>query len=90
MTRLIDALPPHDVFSQSFHHSITNWQPLSWKGFTQTTRYTYILKDLSDLDKVMENFEKSKKGDMGRAREVYKSCRISRQANSMSTTAAPC
>jgi len=50
MTELIDKLPPHDRFSQNFHFSVTNWLPFYWRGFTQTTRYTYRLEDLSDED----------------------------------------
>jgi len=52
MTELIDALPAFDSFEQNFHPSITNWLPFHWKGFEETTRYTYVLPDLSDLDAV--------------------------------------
>lgn len=54
MTELIRRLPPHDGFYQRFHYSITNWLPFYWHGFSQTTRYTYVLEDLSDLDNVWE------------------------------------
>ncbi|MDA8326751.1 MAG: GNAT family N-acetyltransferase [Nitrospiraceae bacterium] len=54
MTELIRRLPPHDSFYQRFHYSITNWLPFYWQGFSQTTRYTYIIEDLSDLDKVWD------------------------------------
>jgi len=43
---LLAKLPRHDLYSQAFHHSLTNWLPFYWRGFTQTTRYTYLL-DLS-------------------------------------------
>ena len=56
MTELIEKLPPHDRFSQSFHFSVTNWLPFYWKGFSQTTRYTYRLEDLSDPDKLWSGF----------------------------------
>jgi hypothetical protein len=51
---LIARLPRHDVFQQSFHHSVNNWLPFFWAGFEQTTRYTYILRDLSDIDRLWE------------------------------------
>lgn len=57
MTEMICQLPPHDSFNQRFHHSITNWLPFYWKGFTQTTRYTYIIDDLTDLDRVWEGMK---------------------------------
>lgn len=56
MGELIDMLPRHDRFSQSFHFSITNWLPFYWKGFSQTTRYTYRLEDLSDEEALWSNF----------------------------------
>ena len=52
LTELIELLPPFDFFSQRFHNSITNWLPFYWKGFQQTTRYTYTIEDLTDLDRV--------------------------------------
>jgi hypothetical protein len=32
------------------HYSFTNWLPFYWAGYDQTTRYTYVLDDLSDPD----------------------------------------
>ena len=52
MTELIHRLPPHDFFYQRFHHSISNWLPFYWNGFSQTTRYTYVIEDLSDPDAI--------------------------------------
>jgi len=48
MNELIDGLPKYDRFCQNFHFSVTNWLPFYWRGFTQTTRYTYRLEDLSN------------------------------------------
>ena len=42
-------------YSQNFHHSFTNWQPFYWRGFRQTTRYTYILKNIADTDTIFNN-----------------------------------
>lgn len=52
MNELINRLPPFDRFSQSFHFSITNWLPFHWRGFSQSTRYTYRLEDLSSTEKL--------------------------------------
>ncbi|MFN2567920.1 MAG: GNAT family N-acetyltransferase [Gemmatimonadaceae bacterium] len=52
MTELIQGLPPHHYFLQHFHYAITNWLPFHWQGFEQTTRYTYVLDNLSDLENV--------------------------------------
>lgn len=69
MTELIEALPRHRYFSQNFHHSLTNWLPFYWKGFQQTTRYTYILDDLSDLDAVRNGFSSNIRGYIRKAQK---------------------
>lgn len=52
MEALIAQLPSTDRFIQYFHPDVTNWLPFLWAGFNQTTRYTYILPDLSNIDAV--------------------------------------
>jgi hypothetical protein len=52
MSDLIDELPPFDAFRQSFCPAVTNWLPFYWAGFEATTRYTYRIPDISDLDAV--------------------------------------
>lgn len=54
---LLNKLPPFDNFSQNFHFNFSNWLPLYWKGFHQTTRYTQVIEGLTDLDKVYANFD---------------------------------
>jgi len=46
-TRLIRSLPSFVRFNQRFHETFTNWLPFHWTGFEQTTRYTYVLDDIS-------------------------------------------
>lgn len=48
MATLIEGLPDFDLFRQSFHYTVDNWLPFYWQGFSQTTRYTYTLSDLTD------------------------------------------
>jgi len=70
MIAIIDNLPKFDWFEQNFDYTITNWLPFYWKGFNQTTRYTYVIEDLSDLDSVFENFEHSKRKNIKRAEKI--------------------
>jgi len=67
MTELIDNLPRFDYFQQNFHNSVTNWLPFYWKGFRQTTNYTYIIEDLGDLDRVFQNFKSNIRGKIRKA-----------------------
>lgn len=67
MSELIDMLPPHDYFVQNFHHSVSNWLPFYWKGFEQTTAYTYILRDLTSMDAIWSGFRDNVKTDIKKA-----------------------
>ena len=48
MNSLIDQLPKVDYFCQNFHSSITNWLPFYWRGFEQSTRYSYLIPEFSE------------------------------------------
>lgn len=69
MSYFIEELEKLDVcfFRQSFGPHITNWLPFYWKGYTQTTRYTYCIKNVSELEKVVQDFRKDKKRDLKKA-----------------------
>jgi hypothetical protein len=56
MNELLDRLPPFDLFLQNFSPAVTNWLPFYWAGFSGTTRYTYRIEDLTDLDAVWSGF----------------------------------
>lgn len=52
MEELISQLPTGlAAFEQDFPYQVSNWLPFYWKGFRQSTRYSYILK-INDLNKV--------------------------------------
>lgn len=69
---LIEALPKYQYFNVRFHKSFTNWLPFFWKGFMQKTMYTYIIKDISDMNEVYANFKSSVRNKIRRAEEVVK------------------
>lgn len=64
---LASKLPSHDQFLQSFHASNSYWLPLSWKGFTQTTYYSYTLDSLDDLSAIRSEVSKGVRSDMNKA-----------------------
>jgi hypothetical protein len=47
-TDLIDKLGNPKIFYQNFHENFTDWLPFYWRGYGQTTRYTYVLENISD------------------------------------------
>ena len=72
MYRIIEGLPKFDWFLQSFDYGISNWLPFYWRGFRQTTRYTYVIEDLTDSDSVFAGFEHSKRKNIKRAEKTVK------------------
>ena len=64
---LIDQLPDYKLFRQNFAPEITNWLPFYWRGFQQTTKYTYRLPDLADIQIVWEGFQSKVKTDIRKA-----------------------
>jgi len=56
MWDLIAGLPRFDMFHQNFSPEAADWLPFHWKGFSQTTSYTYVIEDLSDPDAIFAEF----------------------------------
>jgi hypothetical protein len=67
MVDLIGQLPPYDRFAQRWHHTVVDWLPFYWAGFSQTTRYTYRFPDLSDLDELWAGLRGNIRGDVRKA-----------------------
>ena len=67
MQALVDRLPRVDYFVQNWHHARTNWLPFYWRKYEQTTRYTYILPDLSDEAKLWRGLQDNVRGDIKKA-----------------------
>jgi lipid II:glycine glycyltransferase (peptidoglycan interpeptide bridge formation enzyme) len=70
MTELIDALPPCDLFRQCFAPEVVYWLPFCWRGFQQTTRYTYRLADLTDLETVWAGFRPNIRLEIRKAQRI--------------------
>jgi hypothetical protein len=74
LNELIDRLEaqcPFDRFQQSFHRSITNWLPFYWRGYSQTTRYTYVLPDLSQLETIWAGTQANVRTDVRKAQSRH-------------------
>lgn len=66
---LVDQLPAHDQFLQNLQSGFDYWLPLSWRGFTETTLYSYTLEDLSALDNIRAGFSKGTRSDINKGRK---------------------
>lgn len=64
---LIAQLPGFDHFLQNWPSARDNWLPFFWKGFKQTTRYTYVLQDLSDEKLIWAGFQENIRREIRKA-----------------------
>jgi hypothetical protein len=69
-TALIDQLGDAASFHQNFHENFTDWLPFYWRGHTQTTRYTYVLEDISDRTRVWNDMRPNHRRDIRRAEKL--------------------
>ena len=67
MEQLIAQLPKTDKFIQYFHPEVTNWLPFYWSGFEQSTRYTYVIDDLSDSEALFNNRQGNTRREIAKA-----------------------
>lgn len=67
LTELVQQLPRCSLICQRLDPQVTNWLPLYWQGFSQTTRYTYLLPDLSNLETLFSAFQTNIKTDIRKA-----------------------
>jgi hypothetical protein len=68
--KIIDQLPNFNSFFVQFDWKYKNWLPFYWRGFKQTTRYTYILENIKDHDSLEKNYSKGKKQPLLKARNT--------------------
>lgn len=70
MIDIINQLPDVDSFQQKFLPEFTNWLPFYWNNFEQTTRYTYIIEDLSNTEKVFKDFKENIRREIRKAEKT--------------------
>lgn len=70
--QIIEQLPSYDMFIQNFHYTYDNWLPFYWKGFQQTTKYTYVIEDLSNCETIYRNFRANVKRNINKAQKTLK------------------
>ncbi|MCB0524002.1 MAG: GNAT family N-acetyltransferase [Lewinellaceae bacterium] len=65
---LISELPDRlAAFQQDMNYAVTNWLPFHWRGFRQSTRYSYVLSlDLPEED-IFRNISKNYRNKIQRA-----------------------
>ena len=67
--RLINVLGRYPHFLQNFHYSITDWLPFYWAGYQQTTRYTYLLRNIKDQTAIWDNMSQNIRRNITKAQQ---------------------
>lgn len=67
MEELLLQLPSFSQFNQNWHYSVQNWLPFYWKKFSQTSRYTYLVSNTSDIDSVWKKFRQNTRWEIRKA-----------------------
>lgn len=67
MTELIQHFPRFKYFNYSFSINFNNWLPFKWENYQIDVGYTYILEELSDLNKIFNGFKPNIKSDIKKA-----------------------
>ncbi|MDR3250374.1 MAG: GNAT family N-acetyltransferase [Tannerella sp.] len=67
--QLIEKLGNYHYYLQNFDVEFTDWLPFYWAGFSQTTRYTYKLNNISDLNTLLLNMSQQTRRNIRNAEE---------------------
>ncbi len=67
---LIDQLPKHKTFNMTFDSANEYILPYRWKGFNYTPEFSYRISDLTDWEKIYNNFNKTAKKNIKRAEKI--------------------
>ncbi len=68
LNALLDQVDAGRVVQMCMHHNFKDWLPFRWRGYSQTTRYTYILDyEKSRIDDIFRNIAKDQREVIRRA-----------------------
>jgi hypothetical protein len=60
ISEIIDKMPKADYVQLALSPETTNWLPFYWKGFEQTTAYTYLINTNKPLEQLFTEIGKKK------------------------------
>lgn len=67
MSSLMEKFPKFKQFNYDFSYNFTNFYPFIWENYDVSVRYTYVIEDLENIDKVYEDFQPDVRNDIKRA-----------------------
>ncbi|MEM7562416.1 MAG: GNAT family N-acetyltransferase [Pseudomonadota bacterium] len=67
LSHLSNQLPEFSLYRQNWHHEVVDWLGFYWNGFSQTTRYTYLIDTRHDLDTLWSRIHKKTRSELNKA-----------------------
>ena len=67
--QLLERIGQTAAIDATCHPGFTYWSPLRWNGFTQTTRYTWRLDDLTDTDSLFARVRENVRREVRKSRK---------------------
>lgn len=74
--RVIDAACDYieslglDVYEQQYSHTFQNWSPFFWRNYTNLLRYSYIIADTSDMERVWRGVSPTYRNEIRKGRRL--------------------
>jgi hypothetical protein len=65
----IEKLRSYKSYLQNFSHEFTDWLPFYWDGYSQMTRYTYILHGIKNFEKLWLDMSQHTRRNIKKAKE---------------------
>lgn len=59
-------------YEQQYHYKFNNWIPFFWRQYKEITRYTYVIEDTSDIEKIRENYSAKIRNQIKSAKKILK------------------
>jgi hypothetical protein len=57
-------------YRQYFHYTFKNWLPFYWRGYSQSTRYTYVIEDASNMEYIYNNLNGNIRKHLKKANQI--------------------
>lgn len=64
-----ERLEQEPIFIQAFHPASQNWLPFYWRGFMQTTHYTYVLDNLESTSRLWDGLAPERRTNIRKAQK---------------------
>lgn len=68
---LAEGLPKFALYRQNWHWERTNWLPFFWRGFEQSTLYTYRLDLMPGEDELWKDLQTNIRTDIRKAKDRF-------------------